>query len=70
MFHAIFLLFQSAQLNIGEFLCITLVTFILTLFVELPFNNLKTLLLDGAKPNKVSKHQLDVNSNNKEEKEL
>lgn len=51
------------QIDLNEMLCIVIASIILTVFIELPFNNLKKVLLDKKRLEQATKSQLDVNSN-------
>lgn len=56
----------SLQIDTNEYLCIALASVALTLFVEMPFNNLKSLLFDGKKHEPIDKQHCDVKSNIRE----
>jgi hypothetical protein len=49
-------------------LCIAAVSVALTLLVEMPFNNVKSWLLEGSRRIQVEPLQVDVNANIKEKK--
>lgn len=50
------------QFNTNEFICIAAMTIILTLLVEMPCNNLKSLLLDRVKSTRKD-NEVDINAN-------
>lgn len=56
----------SFQVDTSEFLCIGVLTVALTLLIEMPFNNLKSWLLEGSRKVQTEQLNVDVNANIKE----
>lgn len=55
-----------SQVDTNEFISIAIVSILLTLLVEMPFNNIKGSLSGKRKQSQVTAKHLDINENVKE----